>query len=243
MPTAAELKDLYYDRGEFDNCLVAIQNELVRHAQDDPERSELLALAGWCRYRKREYETARQLWQEAGQVRFAREGLAYLAAYIDKDDLALGELIRELGDSVNAQNAFTIRARDQESTISHEQVMEGVLRFTGDTTVEMANLYHNAGRVFFHKARGREDLIIALGLYDVARARYGIDRNWHHRGALHYWRSRVFEVLLDKRAALEAARDSLYCWTQQVILDPATESHKRNWENAVNRVRELVAAL
>jgi len=239
MPTAGELKSTYYDRGEFDNCLAATREELTTRAQDDPERAELLALAGWCHYRKGEYEVARQRFREAGQVSFAREGLAYLAVYVDKDDAAFNELARELRGSVNIQNALTIRARDADSVFTHGQIMEGVLQFT-ENAVEVANLYHNAGRFFFHKARGGGDLITALGLYDVAGVRYGKDRNWHHRGALHYWRSQVLEGLLDKRAALEAARDSLYCWTQQAILDPGTERHKQQWENAMNRVRELM---
>ena len=235
MPSAAELRSTYYDKGEFDNCLKAVQMEV---STDHPERGELLALSGWCYYRQGKYEQARQLFQIAGSIRFAREGLAYLAAYKDKDDPTLQALIQELGDSVNAQNALIVRARDPDSTIAHDQVLDVTVLFTEDE-VEVANLYHNAGRFFFHKARGKWDLITALGLFDVARTRYGVDRNWHHRGALNYWRSRVLEDLLDKRAALEAARDSLFCWTQQVILDPKTERHKQQWTNAGNRVREL----
>ncbi len=240
MPTVDEiLRSTYYDRGEFDNCLNEVQREL-NDLPDHPDKGELLALAGWCHYRKKEYEVARSRFHEAGHVRFAREGLAYLAAYVDKDDVVLQSLAQELGNSVNTQNALIIRARDPGSTITLKQVMQEVLRWDEDT-VETANLYHNAGRVFFQKAVDGVDFVTALGLYEVARARYGVDRNWHHRGALNYWRSIVLERLLDKRAALEAARDSLYCWTQQVILDPKTESHKKQWENAVERIRVLTA--
>ena len=240
MTTAGEFKSTYYDRGEFDNCLTATHEELLGRAQDDPERDELLALIGWCHYRKGEYEVAREWFTEAGQVSFAREGLAYLAVYIDKDDVAFSELARNLGDRVNVQNALVIRARDLDSAISHQQVLDAVCRFKEDT-VETANLYHNAGRFFFHKARQQEDLVLAVGLYFMAQIRYGVDRNWHHRGALNYWLSRALEDLVDKRAALEAARESLNCWTQQVILDPGTERHKQQWENAMNRIRELMA--
>ena len=241
MPTVEELRSMY-DQGEFTDCLKATQGELDTRAQDDPERGEFCALAGWCEYRKKEYQVARKWFLEAGSVSFAREGLAYLAAYVDKDDAALTELAYELGDRINIQNALTIRARATDSIITQEEVMEGVLRFNEDT-VETANLYHNAGRVFFDIVRrpGKEDFVRALGLFDMARARYGIDRNWHHRGALNYWRARTLRALLDKRAALEAARDSLFCWTQQVIIDPGTERHKQQWENAVVLIRELTS--
>lgn len=240
MVTAEKLRSAHYDRGEFERCLEEVQRELTSRADDDSERGELLALEGWCYYRKGEYETARQKFQKAGPVSFAREGLAYLAVYRDKDDNTFRQLAQELGDRVNIQNALTIRARDPDSTFTHKEVMRGVLRFK-ENVVEVANLYHNAGRFFFQKARNKKDLLTALGLLGASLVRYGVDRNWHHRGAANFWRSKVLEALLDKRGALEAARDSLYCWTQQMILDPGTERHKKQWENVINRIKELIS--
>jgi tetratricopeptide (TPR) repeat protein len=241
MANAEELKRAYYDRGEFDKCLEAIKRELCKLRPILSKKwRELVALGGWCYYRKGEYETARKWFQEAGQVDFAKEGLAYLAAYIDKDDEALRKLVDELGDRVNTQNALIIRGRDPDSAITHEEVLATALRFRS-TEVEVANLYHNAGRFFYHKARHNQDLVTALGLLDISLVRYGVDRNWHHRGAANFWRSKVLEALLDKRGALEAARDSLYCWTQQMIIDPGTKRHKQKWEEAVNRIRALMS--
>lgn len=242
MANAEELRRAYYDRGEFDKCLQEIQRELKHPSRtlDELEVGALKALEGWCYYRKGEYETARKCFQQAGAVDFAKEGLAYLAVYIDKDDETFMKLAQELGDRVNIQNALTIRARDSDSTITHKEVMRGILRFR-ENVVEVANLYHNAARFFFQKARNKKDLLTALGLLDASLVRYGVDRNWHHRGAAHFWRSKVLEALLDKRGALEAARDSLYCWTQQMIIDPGTERHRQRWEEAVNRIRELMS--
>ena len=240
MASAEELKRAYYDRGEFDICLQEVRGKLDSLAYDDPEKGELLALEGWCYYRKGEYETARRLFRDAGKVDFAKEGLAYLAAYIDKDDETLRKLVDALGDRVNTQNALIIRGRDPDSTITHEEVLAVAPRFHS-AEVEVANLYHNAGRFFYHKARYDQDLVTALGLLDVSLVRYGVDRNWHHRGACNFWRSKVLETLLDKRGALEAARDSLYCWTQQMIIDPGTKRHKHKWEEAVNRIQELMS--
>jgi len=79
------------------------------------------------------------------------------------------------------------------------------------------------------------------GFLEAALVRYGIDRNWHHRGAANFWKSRVLERLYDKRAALEAARESLFCWTQQVILDLGTERHRKQWENAMERIKQLLS--
>jgi len=240
MALAEELRKTLYDRGEFDKCLAAVKLEPEIRLEGGPERGELLALGGWCYYRKGDYETARKWFQNAGPVNFAREGLTYLAAYIDKDDVELRKLVQELGDRVNTRNALVIRARDPDSTVSGDEVMESVLRFREDT-VEVANLCHNAGRFFFEKGKSDKDLLIALGLLEAALVRYGIDRNWHHRGAANFWKSRVLERLYDKRAALEAARESLYCWTQQVILDPGTERHRKQWENAAERQKQLLS--
>ena len=242
LSVAERLKQTYYDGGEIDKCLQEIQEAYKSSYRtlDELEVNELRALEGWCYYRKGKYENARECFQQAGSVSFAKEGLAYLAVYVDKDDEAFKKLASELGDRVNVQNALTIRARDPDSTITHKEVMKGVLRFQ-ENTVEVANLYHNAGRFFFHKARNRQDLVTALGLLDASLVRYGVDRNWHHRGAANFWRSKVLEAMLDKRGALEAARDSLYCWTQQMIIDPGTERHKKKWEEAVNRIRELMS--
>src|SRR3989338_4215904 len=134
MPSAAELKSTYYDRGEFDNCLDKVEQEL-NALSDHPEKSELLALAGWCKYRQAKHEEARNDFLAAGLVRFAREGLAYLAVYIDHDDDAFQALAQELGDSVNIQNARVIRAREKRDGVellTHEQVLEIIARFRSE---------------------------------------------------------------------------------------------------------------
>lgn len=240
METASELR-LIYDRGGFGECLESVERELQERPDNDPERGELLALGAWCHYRRDEFEEAKKMAEEAGSVRFAKECLAYIAAYAKdfKDDVVLTKLLRELGDSVNASNALVIRAREADSRLTHDQVLDTVLRFRDDA-VEVANLFHNGARFFYHKARNDADLILALGFLDAALSRYGVDRNWHHRGAVHFWRSQILEKIFDKRAALEAARDSLYCWTQQVTLDPSPRQ-KTQWENAVKRVRDLLS--
>ncbi|MDA1337209.1 MAG: hypothetical protein O3C23_00360 [bacterium] len=242
MATAVQLRNDYYDNGEFDRCLEAVGQELAVCAQGDPEIGELHALGGWCHYRKGEYETAREWFVAAGPVTFAREGLLYLAAYRDKDDMLIQELANELGDLVNVQNALVIRARDADSTIPHSEVVLAVSRFT-ESMVEVANLCHNAGRFFLAKPQDSSDLVLALGFLDMAKVRYGIDRNWHHRGALHFWRSCVFEQLLDKQGALEAARDSYFCWAEQCILDPETPRHREQLENAYQRILKLLGQL
>ncbi|MDP1538867.1 MAG: hypothetical protein Q8M00_02445 [bacterium] len=241
MATASELRKELYDRGEFGKCLEEVTRELHERPADDLERGELLALGAWCYYRRNEFAEAKKWAEQAGQVRFARECLAYIAAYAKgfKDDTALYNLARELGDSVNVQNALTIRARESDSVLTHEDVMNGTLCYR-ENTVEVANLFHNAARFFLSKLRSDEDLLLVLGFLDAALTRYGIDRNWHHRGAANFWRSKALEALLDKRAALEAARDSLFCWTQQMILDPGNERNMQQWENAVQRVRDLL---
>ena len=229
-----------YNAGKFSECLEEISRELVSQT-DHFKKGDLIALQGWCYYRKGNYEKAREIFKQAGDIDFAIEGLLYLAAYRDKDYQRVKQLAQELGeDRVNVQNALTICARDAKCHVfSHKEVLEGVLRFK-ESTVEAANLYHNAGRFFFHKARNKKDLVKAIELLDESLTCYGIDRNWHHRGAANFWKSKILEALLDKKGALEVARDSLFCWTQQVILDSANRRHLSQWENSIKRVRELL---
>lgn len=249
MATTVEFHQIY-DRGEFGKCLEGVERELQQRPANDPERGELLALRAWCYYRRGEFGEAKKWAEEAGQVRFARECLAYVAAYAKgyKDDAVLSALLNELGDSVNAWNALVIRAREPDSTLTHEKVLEGVRRFENDTSVGAANFYHNAARFFYHKSRNNEDLFLALSLFSSALNRYGHDKNWHHRGAVHFWRSKILEQLSngpmalkdDKLDTLRAAQQSLECWTEQVILDPSPRQ-KEQWENAVKRIRDLLS--
>ncbi len=242
MATAKELRLIYYDPGEFTKCLDEVKMELATTLAE-PKKSELIALGAWCYYRRGEYAEAKKWAELASLLPFALECLAYIYAYAKgfKDDAMLREIIEMLGSnaSVNVQNALTIRARDSDSTLTHEEVARGALSCR-ENTVEAANLFHNSARFFFAKSRSTEDLVMALGFLDVALSRYGADRNWHHRGAVHFWRSKILEQLFDKKAAIEAARESLSCWTQQRTLDPTNEQHRQQWENAVSRVRELI---
>jgi len=163
-----------------------------------------------------------------------------LAAYIDGDDDKVRGIAAKLGDRVNVQNALVIRARAPDSTFAHSDVLASVLRFH-DNEVEVANLYHNGGHFFLAKEREESDLLIGLGMLDAALARYGIEYNWHHRGAVHYWRSQIIERILDKSAALEPARESLYYWTQQCILDPETKRHREQLQNVVQHLEKLLS--
>lgn len=240
MAAIAELRQIY-DNGEFSKCLEEVERELGQRTDNDSERGELFALRAWCYYRRGEFGEAKKWAEEAGhQVRFARECLAYIAAYAKgyKDDAVLSALLNELGESVNAWNALVIRARESDSTLTREKVLEGVRRFEGDTSIGAANFFHNAARFFYHKARNQDDLFMSLSLFSAALNRYDYDKNWHHRGAVHFWRSKVFEELSDKPSALEEARESLECWTKQVILD-SSPRQKEQWENAIKRIRDL----
>ncbi len=223
-----------YDQGKFDECLERIKS---------PTSGDEYALGGWCHYRKGNYKTAREWFVKAGDVQFAREGLAYLAAYIDKDDETLERLAAELGDCVNVQNALAIRARDPEHNISPNwrSEMEGRANsvLSKNQGTSEANLCHNLGRLFLEKATGEEDLLTALDYFALAESFYGEDENWHHRAALNFWISKAYEKLKNKESAIKAARKSILLWARQITLDPKTASHVTKFNNAVNRLVEL----
>jgi len=236
MPIAVELRENLYVPGRFTECFEAVEQELESRDLDGAEREQLEILAGWCLWRRDERDSARERWRRTNFI----GGLAYAAATLDKDDDVLLALVQDFPDDMSVRNAFVIRARDADSTITHEAVREEVLRFRYNH-VEVANLYNNAGRFFLDRCRASEDLVSSLGFFDAALGRYGTQGYWHHRGGVHYWRSRILEVLFDKQAAVGAAIDSFQCWTMQVVVDPSTQRHREMLQNAQNRLLELVS--
>ncbi|MFH1036911.1 MAG: hypothetical protein V1756_02530 [Patescibacteria group bacterium] len=236
---AEELKKEFYDAGKFTEGLAAVIKALQDSTgNDDPEWPNLLALKAWFHYRLKDYALAQDSAKEAGPVLWARECLAYIAAYVDKDDAALRQFLDELGDNINVTNAMIIRARDNDSTIAHGEVLMRTLLIRGEG-VETANLYHNAGRYFLAKPRDDSDYVLALGFFTVAAALYGTTGNWHHRGALAFWRSSALEHFMDKKSAISAVEDSLRCWTEAIALDPTNKQHLEKWQGAINRLSEL----
>ncbi|HEY4496808.1 MAG TPA: hypothetical protein VI432_01490, partial [Candidatus Paceibacterota bacterium] len=128
-----------YDEGKTEEALRQIG--LVLPEWDDPEEVEhLYAIKAWCHYRRKEYDLCRQAIVNAGNGVKAKECLAQLTAYVDKDDDLLAQIVLSLPDNVGVANAYMIRARDKDSVITHEGVMEVVRRLLGSDEISATNL-------------------------------------------------------------------------------------------------------
>lgn len=231
-----------YDEGKMAEALVALAALLVLQP-DSSQNGEIRALMGWCHYHCKEYKDAHDLARVAGSVTKAKELLATMYAAVPGyvDDTSLLRLVDELPGNVAVTNALLIRARAKDSSVfTHAEVLQGVLQHRGDE-VRVAHICNNAARFFQEKARDDADLITALGLFDCALLKYGFTANYHHRAALHYWKSLVIERLFGKAAAVFTAMRSCELWQQQLALDPTNVSFQQKLAAAEKRRAALVS--
>ena len=168
----SKIQDLY-DEGKFPEAMSAVMAEIEERESDDPKLSELYAICAWCHYRRKEWDGIREWLEKAGDTLRAKRLRAYIAAYEDKDDSTLSAIANELGDDVGVQNALVIRARDPGSGLVAIDDLSGILmRFVGKDEVDVANLFHNAARLFFTKGNTPDHFKAALFLkWDLIRLR------------------------------------------------------------------------
>lgn len=229
-----------YDEGMMTAALDLINQSMP--SEGGPQRGDHLALKGWCHYHLKEYKTAHDVALLAGSTTKAKELLATMYANVPGyvDDVSLQRLVDELPENVAVTNALLIRARAKDSaSFTHDQVLERALQHCGDE-VRVAHIYNNAARFFQEKARDDADLITALGLWDCALLKYGYDGNYHHRAAVHYWKSHVIERLFGKQAATFTAMRACELWSQQVALDPTNVSFQQKLSEAEKRRAALL---
>lgn len=231
-----------YDRGQTDDVLKAISAMDASTATD--EAKNLTVLKGWCHYRRKEYDSARDCAVAAGNFPWARELMAYLCAYAPKyiNDETLLRIAEELGHSnVNIANAFVIRARAENwSLLSGAQVIDLVYHFRNDMSVHAANLHHNAGRFFLAKPGYEGGLRIAVKYLDEAIKRYRMEANFHHRAAANFWKSKALEGYAPKDCVVEAMQESVRLWDEQCKLDPTNSSFAQKRDEAKKRLSELL---
>lgn len=244
MATVQEIQELY-DLGKIAEAMAAVWAETHgERRSSDPEIGQLRVIRAWCHWRRQEWGDA-LMWleaaEEAGGAELKAKRLrAYFAAYRDKDDEILRAIAQELNDDVGVQNALIIRARDPDSSaVSLDEVRWILERFSGSIEVDVANLYHNAARLFLAKGSIENHFFSALVLIDGAIARYGLNMHWHHRAAAAFWRSHILARLNEKEEARDAIIASVLLWEAAVQLDPANQGFRTNLENAQKREVEL----
>lgn len=229
-----------YDQGKFGEALELVNEFLGRDLEEEQYR-QLVSIKAWCHYRRKEYDQARSMAKASKMSIKSQELLATIAAYVDKDDQVLSEIAEELQDNAGVANALIIKARDSNAVFyDHIRVADTAFRFRESGETVHANIWHNAARYFLAKKRGTKDLNRALGFIEGALALYGDgDKNLHHRAAANFWKSKILEELFGKEAARASAHESRKLWERQVELDPSTEQHKKQLENAMARVRDV----
>lgn len=242
---AKQIRQELYDGSRFAEAQAAAQEVLQQPGLFEDEAGELKALVAWCYYRQKKYEEAASWATDAGQVLWARECLMYLRAYAPgyKDDKRLKELAAELGDTVNVNNAVVIRARDADSQIGSEEVVQRVRSHTA-SDVSTANLWHNGARYLLSRGQDASAFETALEFIDGALARYGTgDQNIHHRAAANHWKSNILLKLDRRQEAITAAQEAVRLWTRQCELDPKNSAHVEKKAGAHEWLQKLLPAM
>ena len=243
MATVEEIQKLY-DLGKIPEAMAAVLAEVnEERPSSDPEIGKLMVIRAWCHWRRQEWDDALESLEAAEKAGGAEPKTkrlrAYFAAYRDKNDEALRAIAQELPNDVGVLNALVIRARDEDSTLTHAEIGKIVLSISGEG-VEAANLNHNGARFFLAKSRDEVDLNSAIGMLDRAIRLYGIDGNWHHRAAATHWKSVAFERLGDRAKDAEARTQARQLWEKAVGLDSTNQGFRMNLKNAQAREAELV---
>lgn len=223
-----------YSEGKITEALELIDQSMP--PDGDPQCGEHWALKGWCHYHRKEYQDAHYAAGKSGTEK--AEGLlatmySCVSGYTNDDSLK--RLADRSPNHVAVCNALINRARAPDATVlDHDEILVRALRHR-DAEVVVAHVYNNAARFFQEKARDDADLITALGLWDCALMKYGHAANFHHRAALHYWKSFVIERLFGRQAAVFTAMRACELWSQQVVLDPTNQSFQQKLAEAEKR--------
>ncbi len=225
--------------------------------------AELLAIRGMAFYRRKNFEDARTDFRFSLSTDPANEraiyGMAYLAAYVDKDVAKTHEWMEKLPDSAARDNAWMIIMRSNEyissngplsTDIEVADVLAKYLAPNPADPLNTANLMHNAGRFFlaeseYHEKDGdieeaRIDRVSAVAALSLSLALYGTGEiNLHHRAAANYWMSVAMEKVLGPAAAIPSACESLKLWHKQLLLDQGNPHYQKSYNGSRERLIDL----
>jgi hypothetical protein len=236
MVTTVEVKKLY----EEGRSSEALEKITASYPTLDTMPVEIMEVKAWCYFRREEYveatETALAA-AEKGSIN-GQELLAQLAGYVSKDDELLKKIHQKFPNSPSVWNALAIRARDGDSIIPAQLIVEAALRFINNENIGAINLINNTARLLLAKGNGGSDTITAIGFWQIALMNYG-DKNYHHRAAVYFWLSNAYENIGEMSSAIQSATNSLILWDRQVIFDPDNPKFKKNLAGAEERLEEL----
>jgi len=250
-----------YNQGKHAEVLATVQTELsgwndhgAVSGWDQELVYELYALQAWCYYHLKNYAEALKSIESANGQKQARYCMMTILAYAKgfEDDAKLERMAEQLDpndllDYLNIVNAIFIRARAKDSTISETRIAAEVRKVQSlQIAVERKTLHghilNNASRFYLEKGN-ETDVFAALGLLQMAVALYGAVANWHHRAAAHFWLSKIYEKIGQKKLTHDAAVASFELWLLQCELDPKNEGHKKSLATAQTRLQDTAEAL
>lgn len=220
-------------------CSEALKEVASNYPSLDKMPVEIKEIKAWCHFRMEEYAQASEAALSAGSTN-ADELMAQIAGYVSKDDAMIMKIHRKLPDNPGVCNALAIRARDKDSTIPIELIVETALKLVDDDRIAAVNLINNAARLLIAKGNGSSDTVMAIGFWQIALLKYG-DMNYHHRAAVYFWLSKAYESLNEKKLARKSAEESLALWQKQTSLEPGNPKFLRDYEGAKKRLEELKA--
>ncbi|MCK9446854.1 hypothetical protein M0Q50_08380 [bacterium] len=236
METVDIAQKLYKD-GKFEEVLKTISAE-YKSFEEMP--TEILEMEALSLFRFAQYKKA----TEAALILAERENLkglellAQVTAYVSKDDMLLSNIQKQLPGNLSVCNAYSIRARDADSNISVEKVVIVAIRNITSDEIASVHLLNNTARLLLAKGSKEEDVIMAIGFWQIALMKYG-DANYHHRAAVHFWLSKAYERIGQKPLALKSAKKSLALWVKQISLDPNNPNFNKSLIGAEDRIKEL----
>lgn len=229
------------------------------------QSAELQACVGMAYYRRKDFGYALMHFYQSLLLDPANEraiyGMAYIAAYVEKDPEKTREWMEKLPESAARDNAHMIILRSKEyiDTNGLDNTAMGVVTLLQkyiltpcEDSLNVANVFHNGGRFFLvesdaeekaqdgdtamakkHCASAIASLALSLGLYGTG------DMNLHHRAAANYWTSVAMEKLFGPAAAVPSAEEAVKLWHRQVERDIKNTHFWKSYENTVEWTRKL----
>jgi hypothetical protein len=157
---------------------------------------------------------------------------------VSKDDVLLSNIQKKLPGNPSVCNAYSIRARDADSNIPVEKIVSIAIGHVTNDEIASVHLLNNTARLLLAKGSKKEDLIMAIGFWQIVLMKYG-NANYHHKAAVHFWLSKAYERLDQKPLALKSAKKSLALWVKQISLDPNNPNFNKSLIGAEDRIKEL----
>lgn len=201
-------------------------------------------MKAWAFFRRKQFPEAKEEAKLAKDNDFARECLDYISAVSNEPQKVKKYKDCLPDDSILADSAIVIEARQKDSKTSREEVLKIANKWIGKDLLAdqtfTANLANNVSRYFLAKFTDKENLELALWYMKKAIELYGEgETNLHHRASAHFWLSHIAEKMNDKESAITFIKKSVVLWKRQLKLDEENPGFKDALKGAQKRSEDL----